>query len=76
MRGRFGFFPGTTSFIENCHHALAALTMLGGAPDQPEKARQFVLSCQTAGGGFGRSLRAAPFLDSTWHALPSLRLLT
>ena len=74
--GGFGFFPGTTSFIENCHHALAALALLDGAPEQPEKARQFVLSCQTAGGGFGRSLRAAPFLDSTWHGLASLRLLT
>lgn len=74
--GGFGFFPGTTSFIENSHHTLAALTMLGDAPDEPAKAHQFVLSCQTAGGGFGRSLRAAPFLDSTWHALASLRLLT
>lgn len=73
--GGFGFFPGTTSFIENCHHGLAALKMLGAAPAEPAKARQFVLSCQTGRGGFGRSLRAAPFLDATWHALASLRLL-
>jgi hypothetical protein len=73
--GGFGFFPGTTSFIENCHHTLAALQLLGGAPREPEQARQFVLSCQTGRGGFGRSLRAAPFLDSTWHALACLRLL-
>jgi hypothetical protein len=74
--GGFGFFPCTTSFIENSHHALAALTMLGAAPKQPEGARQFVLSCQTGRGGFGRGLRAAPFLDSSWHALASLRLLS
>lgn len=73
--GGFGFFPGTTSFIENSHHTLAALTLLGGTPDQPEQARQFVLSCQTGRGGFGRGLRTAPFLDSSWHALASLRLL-
>lgn len=73
--GGFGFFPGTTSFIENSHHCLAALNLLGGAPAEPEKARQFILSCQTGRGGFGRSLRAAPFLDSTWHALASLSLL-
>jgi hypothetical protein len=74
--GGFGFFPGTTSFIENSHHGLAALTMLGAAPDEPEEAQRFVLSCQTGRGGFGRSLRAAPFLDSTWHGLASLRLLS
>lgn len=74
--GGFGFFPGTTSFIENSHHALAALALLEGVPNQPDRARQFVLSCQTGSGGFGRSLRAAPFLDATWHALASLRLLS
>lgn len=73
--GGFGFFPGTTSFIENCHHCLAALNILGAKPDDPVSARQFVLSCQTGGGGFGRSLRAAPFLDATRHALACLRLL-
>lgn len=74
--GGFGFFPGTTSFIENSHHALAALAMLKGNPAEPAKARRFVQSCQTGRGGFGRSLRAAPFLDSTWHALACLRLLS
>lgn len=73
--GDFGFFPDTTSFIEKSHHCLTALTILGGAPVEPEKARQFVFSRQTGRGGFGRSLRAATFLDSTWHALASLSLL-
>lgn len=73
--GGFGFFPTTTSFIENCHHALAALQLLGARPAAPELARQFILSCQTGAGGFGRNHRAAPFLDATWHALAALRLL-
>jgi len=73
--GGFGFFPTTTSFIENCHHALAALQLLDATPSAPETARQFIISCQTGAGGFGRNLRAAPFLDATRHALAALRLL-
>jgi len=73
--GGFGFFPGTTSFIENCHAALAALSLLGARPLDPANARAFLLSCQTGGGGFGRSPKAAPFLDASWHGVASLRLL-
>lgn len=73
--GGFGFFPGTTSFIENCHAALAALSLLGARPLDPDNARAFIIGCQTGRGGFARSSRAAPFLDASWHALASLRLL-
>lgn len=73
--GGFGFFPGTTSFIENCHAALAALTLLGARPSDPATARTFLLSCQTGGGGFARSPGAAPFLDASWHGVAGLRLL-
>lgn len=73
--GGFGFFPGTTSFIENCHAALAALTLLGARPSDPANARNFLLSCQTGGGGFARSPGAAPFLDASWHGVAGLRLL-
>ncbi|OGR00723.1 MAG: hypothetical protein A2511_13995 [Deltaproteobacteria bacterium RIFOXYD12_FULL_50_9] len=73
--GGFGFFPGTTSFIENCHAGLAALTLLAAVPVDLVNARAFIVSCQTGAGGFSRNLRAAPFLESTWHAVASLRLL-
>jgi len=73
--GGFGFFPGTTSFIENCHAGLAALSLLGASPIDPESARAFVVSCQTGRGGFARSPKAAPFLDASWHGVASLRLL-
>lgn len=73
--GGFGFFPGTTSFIENCHSALAALFLLGAQPAEPEAARAFVVSCQTGRGGFARNPKAAPFLDASWHAIRSLALL-
>ncbi|HER62357.1 MAG TPA: hypothetical protein ENO11_00045 [Desulfobacteraceae bacterium] len=73
--GGFGFFPGTTSFVENSHYCLRALDILGADPANPETARCFITSCQTVSGGFGRGLRAAPFLDTTWHALAALALL-
>lgn len=73
--GGFGFFPGTTSFIENCQAALAALSLLGARPTALANARAFIVSCQTGRGGFARSPKAAPFLDASWHGVASLRLL-
>jgi hypothetical protein len=73
--GGFGFFPGTTSFLENCHAGLAALSLLGARPDDPANLRAFIVSCQTGRGGFGRSPRAAPFLDASWHGIAGLSLL-
>ena len=73
--GGFGFYPGTTSFIENCYYSLRALAALRAKPADPVKARRFLESSQTASGGFGRSLRAAPFLDSTWYGLAALAVL-
>lgn len=73
--GGFGFFPGTTSFIENCHAGLAALSLLGARPIDPDGARAFLVSCQTGRGGFARSPKAAPFLDASWYGIASLRLL-
>lgn len=73
--GGFGFFPGTTSFIENSHAALAALRLLGARPVDQANAGSFIISSQTGGGGFARSPGAAPFLDASWHGTASLRLL-
>lgn len=73
--GGFGFFPGTTSFVENSRACLQTLAALGASPGDPEGAALFLAGCQTAGGGFGRTGRAAPFLDATWHALAAYRLL-
>ncbi|MEW6427145.1 MAG: prenyltransferase/squalene oxidase repeat-containing protein [Thermodesulfobacteriota bacterium] len=73
--GGFGFYPGTTSFIENCHGALAALALLGAEPTDPGGLFRFLLSCQTGAGGFSRNPAAAPFLDATWHAVRCLALL-
>lgn len=67
--GGFGFLPGTTSFIENCHFCLQALASLGGRPRDRAGVAAFIAGCQTRGGGFGRRGNAAPFLDATYHAV-------
>jgi len=73
--GGFGFLPGTTSFVENCHTCLRGLALLDAVPRDPGACRAFILACQTATGGFARINRAAAFLDSTWHAIAALSLL-
>ena len=74
--GGFGFFPRTTSFVENCHAALRALAFLKARPRNPPLAFRFLAGCQTVTGGFSRASRAAPFLDTTWHALAALHILS
>ncbi len=73
--GGFGFMPGTTSYIENCHYGLAALAMLGSRPANSPACWQFIMGCRTKSGGFSRNSNAAPFLDATWHATRSLMFL-
>ncbi len=73
--GGFGFFPGTTSYIENCHYCLESLSTLGQLPVYGKKTENFILWSQTTSGGFSRNIRAAPFLDSTWHAVRALEAL-
>ncbi len=73
--GGFGFFPATTSYIENSHYCLASLALLGARPENIKTAREYIVSCQTAAGGFARTGKAAPFLDSSWHALLALKAL-
>ena len=74
--GGFGFYPGTTSFIENTHICLTVLTMLNASPADPMAAVDFILRCKTGRGGFARKNGGAPFLDATWHAITSLKLLS
>jgi prenyltransferase beta subunit len=74
--GGFGFFPRTTSFVENCHASLRALAFMKAGPTNPSRAFEFLAGCQTVSGGFGRASRAAPFLDTTWHGLAALQILS
>ncbi len=74
--GGFGFFPATTSYIENSHYCLASLAIISARPKKIKAAREYIVSCQTAAGGFARTGKAAPFLDSSWHALLALKALS
>jgi hypothetical protein len=75
LDGGFGFYPGTTSFVENSCYALAALELLGALPRDPARAAAFIRSCQTGGGGFGRTPAAAPFLEDSCYAVRGLAIL-
>lgn len=73
--GGFGFYPDTTSYMENTYCALEILSKLGSSPVQTELCRKYILSCQTKGGGFGRAPISFPFIESTFHAVSGLLLL-
>lgn len=73
--GGFGFFPGTTSYIEYCDYSLSALSLLNMRPLHCRQAQQYILACRTGAGGFSRSTKAAPFLDASCHALHALECL-
>lgn len=73
--GGFGFYPGTTSFMENTYCALEILSRLGGSPLKIDDCREYILNCQTKSGGFGRAPISFPFIESTFHAVSGLFLL-
>jgi hypothetical protein len=73
--GGFGFYPETTSYMENTYCALEILSKLGSSPVQTELCRKYILSCQTRSGGFGRAPISFPFIESTFHAVMGLFLL-
>ncbi len=70
--GGFGFFPGTTSYIEYSDYSLSSLGLLHQQPLHYQKAEHYLLACRTAAGGFSRSPGAAPFLDASYHGLNAL----
>jgi hypothetical protein len=73
--GGFGFYPGTTSYMENIYCALEILSKLYSAPMKIDLCQNYILSCQTASGGFGRAPASFPFIESTFHAVVGLLLL-
>ena len=73
--GGFGFYPETTSFMENIYCALEILSKLSSSPLQIDLCRKYILGCQTKNGGFGRAPTSFPFIESTYHAVTGLFLL-
>ena len=74
--GGFGFFPGTTSYMEYCDYSLSALYLLGRRPVYRQRASDFIVYCQAGSGGFARAIRALPFLEASWHAIHALAVLS
>ncbi len=70
--GGYGFFPGTTSYIENVFHAVMAYRLMGSSPEKPYEITGFIRACRSARGGFGRRCQGVPFPDSTWYGTGTL----
>jgi len=73
--GGFGFYPETTSYIENTYCALEILSKLDSSPVQMDLSQKYILSCQTKSGGFARAPFSFPFIESTYYAVAGLLLL-
>jgi len=73
--GGFGFYPETTSYMENIYCALEILSKLGSSPLDIDLCRKYILSCQTRVGGFSRAPASFPFIESTYHAVTGLFML-
>ncbi len=73
--GGFGFYPVTTSYMENTYSALEILSKLQALPWRIDACREYILGCQTKSGGFGRAPISFPFIESTFQAVSSLLML-
>lgn len=73
--GGFGFYPGTTSYMENTYCALEILFKLQAHPLDMVSCKKYILGCQTKSGGFGRAPISFPFIESTFHAVSGWFLL-
>jgi hypothetical protein len=73
--GGFGFYPITTSYMENTYCALEILWKFDASPLQVDLAQKYILGCQTKSGGFGRAPMSFPFIESTFHAVTGWFLL-
>ncbi len=67
--GGFGFYPGTTSYMENTYCALEILSKLDSSPQEIGLCREYILNCQTKSGGFGRAPMSFPFIENTFQAV-------
>ncbi len=74
--GGYGFFPGTTSYIENVYHAMESFRLMDALPEETAKTTGFIRACRSARGGFGRRCQGVPFPDSTWYAAAVLFYLS
>ena len=72
--GGFGFYPGTTSFMENTYYAVKILSVLGKLSAFPERLKYFIKLCHNSDGGFSRKPGGVSFPESTYQAIYILNL--
>jgi len=73
--GGFGFFQGTTSFLENVYHSLNGLSELGSRPLDLKACERFIHYCKASNGGFGRQILTVPSVEYTYYAVSSLNTI-
>jgi len=66
--GGFGFFKGTTSYMENAFFACYVLKGFEVSPKDPDKLLEFIKSCKNKDCGFGRNPQGISFLFTTYCA--------
>ncbi|NPA39299.1 MAG: hypothetical protein GXO57_02500 [Thermodesulfobacteria bacterium] len=66
--GGFGFFKGTTSYMENAFFACYVLKGFNVTPKNPSKLLEFIKSCKNKDNGFGRNPQGISFLFTTYYA--------
>lgn len=68
--GGFGFYPKTTSYLENTYYALKILSLSTSLEREIfSKALEFIRVCQNRDGGFGRKPGGVSFLETTSYAV-------
>lgn len=70
--GGFGFYPGTTSFLENTYYALKILFKIDPKKDIIAKGLNFLKACSNSDGGFGRKPGGISYLNTTSMAVEIL----
>lgn len=74
--GGFGFYPGTTSYIENTYFALKILSSLTIQRSVFLGAYHFILACYNRDGGFSRRPGGISYLETTALSLEILNSLS
>ncbi len=66
--GGFGFYKGTTSYMENTFYACYILQGFNEVPSRLKELLEFVFNCRNKDGGFGRNPQGISFLPTTYYA--------
>lgn len=74
--GGFGFYPKTTSFLENTYFALKILYSLGISEENVfQRGVEFIKACNNSDGGFGRKPGGISYLETTSLSIEILYIL-